>query len=237
MYKLIYLARRATGVSREDWPRTWRSHAVFASKFPALEAEIAYMRYCNRIDAPTLDGNPCAIEGLSPVHDGVAIAAGDRLDGLNGTGFGEEDRAKIDQDELRVFDMPTPNFTYYCTEAVLRDGKPGEAALFRFLARKPEMTRDQFDLRVGERHAEVAEAVIAKLPTITRYVNNRPVHEPLPRFPFDTIAECWFASAEDAVRALSDDAFGAVTDDLGTFCDLGNSVTILTSVCHRWPKD
>jgi hypothetical protein len=42
-YKLIYLARRAATVSREDWPRTWKSHAIFASQFPVLEAEIRWL--------------------------------------------------------------------------------------------------------------------------------------------------------------------------------------------------
>lgn len=230
MYKLIYLARRAATVARADWPRTWRSHAVFASQFPVLEAGIAYMRYCNRVD-------DVAIAGVSTEHDGVAIAAGDRIEGLNGTGFSAEDRARIDADELRVFDMLTPNFTFYCTEAVLRDGKPGEAAVYRFLARKPEMTRDSFDIRWGERHAELAKDAIAGLDTITRYVHDRPVHEALPLFPFDGIVETWFAGLEDAVAALSGNALDTVAQDIATFCDMERSVTMLTSVCHRWPKD
>ena len=52
--KLIYLARRAATVVRDDWPPTWRSHAVFASQFPALEANISWLRYCNRVDQPVI---------------------------------------------------------------------------------------------------------------------------------------------------------------------------------------
>jgi len=230
MYKLIYLARRNPQVSREDWPRTWRSHAVFASQFPALESGIAWMRYCNRLDGP-------ALPGISRAHDGVAIAAGDRLDALNGAQFSKADRERIDEDELRVFDMHTPNFTFYCTEALLRDGAPGEAALFRFLARRPDATRDDFDLRFGVRHAELAGAAIGGLPAITRYVHNRPVHEPLPLFPFDGIVETWFATADDAVTALAEGRLAAVSEDLAQFCDLERSVAVLTTVCHRWPKE
>ncbi len=230
MYKLIYLARRNPTVSRADWPRTWRSHAVFASQFPVLESGIAYMRYCNRLEAPGLPG-------ISEAHDGVAIAAGDNLDALNGAGFSAADREKIDEDELRVFDMLTPDFTFYCTEAVLRDGNPGEAALFRFLARKPEATRDDFDLRFGGSHAELAEKTIGPLAAVTRYVHNRPVHEPLPLFPFDGIVETWFSGADKAVAAIADGDLRKVDEDLAAFCDLERSVTVLTSVCHRWPKD
>lgn len=230
MYKLIYLARRAASVTREDWPRTWRSHAIFASQFPVLEAGIAYMRYCNRVD-------DVGIGSLSAEHDGVALAGGDRMEALNGTGFTEADRARIDADELRVFDMLTPNFTFYCTEAVLCDGRLGEAALFRFLPRKPEMTRDSFDLRWGERHAQIAEEAIGTLDGVTRYVHNRPVHEPLELFPFDGIVETWFASLEDAKVGLKGGALEPIAQDLATFCDLDRSVTMLTTVCHRWPKD
>jgi len=230
MYKLIYLARRAAPVTREDWPRTWRSHAVFASQFPALESGIAYMRYCNRVE-------DVAIDGLSDAHDGVAMAGGDRLEALNGTGFGAEDRARIDEDELRVFDMPTPNFTFYCTEAALRDGKPGEAAVYRFLPRPPGMTRDSFDNRWSEQHAQVAKDAIAGIDAITRYVHNRPVHEPLDLFPFDGIVETWFANVDEAVAALSGEALDPIAQDLAAFCDMDRSVTLLTKVCHRWPRD
>jgi len=230
MYKLVYLARRNPEVSREDWPRIWRSHAIFASQFPVLESGIAYMRYCNRLEVPGL-------RGISEAHDGVAIAAGDRLDGLNGAGFSEADRARIDEDELRVFDMLTPNFTFYCTEAVLRDGAPGEAALFRFLARKPDATRDDFDLRFGVAHADLVGNTVARLNSVTRCVHNRPVHEPLPLFPFDGVVETWFASSEDAVAAISDGSLKAVDDDLADFCDPARGIAVLTTVCHRWPKD
>jgi hypothetical protein len=213
-YKLVYLARRAAGVSREDWPRTWKSHAVFASQFPALEAKIDWMRYCNRaeIEAP----------GISTAHDGVAVAASDTLEGLNGTGFTAEDRAKIDADELRVFDMLTPNFTYYCKEDVLRDGPLGEAAVWRFLKRRPGTSRAEFTANWNEHRPTP--------PTATRYVRNHPVHDPLPLFPFDGIGECWFADLEEAIASTG-------VARVPPFCDPEGCVTLITTVSHRWPKE
>lgn len=236
-YKLVYLARRAGTVSREDWPRTWKSHAVFASKFPVLEARIEWMRYCNRTDRPMLDGKQVDLPGLSTAHDGVAVAAGDSLEGLNGTGFAEADRALIDQDELRVFDMLTPNFTYYCEEVPVREGKPGEAAVFAFVKRKESLSGAEFHDRWNGAHAELVRAAIARQGAITRYVHNRPVHDPLPLFPFDGIVETWFAAPDDAVRSLTGDAMAPIRDDLAMFCDLAAGVTLLTAPCHRWPKD
>lgn len=212
-YKLVYLARRAATVAREDWPRTWKSHAVFASQFPVLEAKIDWMRYCNRAEI--------AAPGLSQAHDGVAVAAGDSLEGLTGAGFDAEDRARIDADELRVFDMLTPNFTYYCQEDVLRDGPLGEAAVWRFLKRRPDLSRADFAARWDEHRPTP--------PAATRYVRNHPVHDPLPLFPFDGIGECWFASLEDA-------AASAGSAKIPEFCDPDGCVTLLTTVCHRWPK-
>jgi hypothetical protein len=217
-YKLVYLARRAASVTREDWPRTWRSHAVFASQFPALEAKIDWLRYCNRVE---LDQ-----PGLSQAHDGVAVAAGESLEGLTGAGFSDEDRARIDADELRVFDMPTPNFTYYCEEDVLHAGSQnggplGKAAVWRFLKRRPGTSRTEFAASWDEHRPTP--------PSATRYVRNHPVHDPLPLFPFDGIGECWFASLEEAVTSTG-------VARIPPFCDPDGCVTLITTVSHRWPK-
>ena len=213
------LARRAATVAREDWPRIWKSHAVFASQFPALEGGIDWMRYCNRAEVD--------LPGLSQGHDGVAVAASDTLEGLNGAGFSAEDRAQIDQDELRVFDMLTPHFTYYCEEDVLlagsQDGVPlGAAAVWRFLKRPLGTSRAEF--------AESWDEHRTTPPSATRYVRNHPVHDPLPLFPFDGIGECWFASLEEAVAST-----GAAK--IPSFCDPDGCVTLITTVSHRWPKD
>jgi EthD domain len=228
-YKLVYLARRAKTVAREDWPRTWKSHAVFASQFPVLEAGIEWMRYCNRIDAP---GMP----GLSAEHDGVSVAGSSTLEALNGAGFSTEDRERIDLDELRVFDMLTPNFTWYCEERLWRDGPPGEAAVFTFLKRKPEISREAFADWLGGANGLAVGEAIAGLPAVTRFANNLPLSEPLPLFPFDGIAECWFASPEDALAAFRGGELAPLRQDYAAHCDLASSTVMLTGVCHRWPK-
>jgi hypothetical protein len=233
-YKLIYLARRAKTVSREDWPRTWRSHAIFASQFPVLEAEIDWLRYCNRVDQPSLGGRPVELPELSTAHDGVAVAASASFESITGGGFSAADQARIDEDERRVFDMLTPHFTFFNTETVLKDGPLGQAALFRFLPRGEGLDRDAFTARYREGHAAAARPVVRAIPGLVRAALNHPVNDPRPLFPFDGISEYWFATAEDAVSALSEGRFDAVSRDLEAFCDLDRSVLMLTSVCHRW---
>ena len=229
-HKLVYLARRAATVAREDWPRTWRSHAIFASQFPVLEASIDWMRYCNRVD-------DVDIPGLSAAHDGVSVAAAETPEALTGAGFSGEERDRIDADELRVFDMLTPHFTFHCREETLRDGIKGEAALFTFLVRKPGLDHAEFDARWNGPHRAAADSALAGAAAVTRYVHNRPVHDPLPLFPFDGIAEAWFATVDDAVHALRGGQLDPLRDDLATFCDMERSEAVLTKVCHRWPKD
>jgi len=226
--KLVYLARRAKTVSREDWPRTWKSHAVFASQFPVLEAKIEWMRYCNRIDVPTLDGQEANVPSLSSEHDGVSVASAESIEGLNGAGFSNAERALIDEDELRVFDMLTPNFTWYCDETLLIDGPALEFAVFRFFPRKEGASREAFDSNFIEAHRALGE-----VPGINRLALNHPIGDVRPLFPYEGILEAWFETEDEAVRALSGPALDV---DLSTVSDTDRSVTMLTRISHRWPK-
>ena len=230
-YKMLYLARRAPTVAWEDWPRTWKSHAIFASQFPAMTGTIDWMRYTTRIDDPALGDLP-----VSTAHDGVSVAEAPELDTFYGRGFTPEQRALIDQDELRVFDRYTPEFSFYCTEARLRDGPLGEAAIFRFLLRRPEVSREAFEAHLKGEHArlcaEAADGLGAR-----RWALNLTLDTPPSAFPFEAIDECWFATAEDAARALNAPAMRALTEDLAKVCETPRNITLLTRPTHRWPKE
>jgi len=65
---------------------------------------------------------------------------------------------------------------------------------------------------------------------VVRLAHNRPIHDPLPLFPFDAISDCWFASENDAVRALLEPA---IARDLAEFCDPDRSATMLTHAYRR----
>jgi hypothetical protein len=233
-YKLVYLARRAGTVSREDWPRTWRSHAIFASQFPALEANISWLRYCSRIDQPMIDGEPVDLPQLSILHDGVAVAASPTLSGIKGGSFSPEDQAKIDEDERRVFDMLTPNFTYFATESVVKDGPLGKAALFQFLPRAHGLARQEFMDRYCGEHASAVSRAVVDVPGLSRAVLNLPVHDPLPLFPFDGISEYWFETSDDAVRAVASGALDAILELNPSLFAADGTVRMLTTVSHRW---
>ena len=141
-------------------------------------------------------------------------------------------RALIQQDELRVFNRLTPDFAYYSTETPVRDGKLGQAAIFRFLVRKAGRAANYAQGAPDGNHARILRDILAANDTVTRYTHNLPLHRPLPLFPFDAISECWFVTPDDAARALHDFRFAAADEDLAEVCDLGRSVTMLYSGGH-----
>ena len=229
-YKMFYLARRAPTVSWEEWPRTWKSHAIFASQFPAMSGTIDWMRYTTRVDDPALGDLP-----VSTAHDGVSAAEAQELDTFLGKGFSPEQRTLIDQDELRVFDRYTPEFSFYCTETRLVDGPVGEAAIFRFLHRKAEVPREAFDAYLKGEHARLCAGAADALGA-QRWALNSTIMAPPPAFPFEAIDECWFATVEDAARALTSPAMLPLMENLATISEVERNVTMLTRPTHRWPK-
>ena len=233
-YKLIYLAKRAAGVKAEDWPRHWRSHAVFASTIPSIGASLNSLFYCSRQLDPTVDGKPFEAPGASREYDGVAVVSSSALKSLAGA-LTPENQAKIDEDERRVFSTLTPNFSFYCREALIHGKAHGAAAVIRFLARKAGTTREDFLARWNGPHAEIAKRA-ADAGGASRYVHDQLEREPPAGYPFDGITETWLPDAEAAAGALTSDAFAPVREDLAQFCDLDRSVTMLTYVTHRWPK-
>jgi len=234
-YKSIYLARRNPSCSAEDWPRHWRSHAVFCSQFPAIGAPISSLHYCSRQLRPTLNGVPFDPPGVAD-YDGVAIVASQSADSVSGRSLPRDLRDKVDQDERRVFRTLTPNLTFLSEEVLVLGGKPGKAAVIRFLSRNAGSSREEFLARLGGVHADLAKTAVDVAGTVTRYVHNRLREDPPKGHPFDSIVETWFASAEDAAQSLVAHAFAPLMKDIAAFCDMKQTVTMLTYVTHAWPR-
>lgn len=229
-YKMLYLARRAKSVAWEDWPRTWKSHAIFASQFPAMSGTIDWMRYTTRVDDPRALALPVSSE-----HDGVSVAQAPVLDTFYGKGFSPEQRALIDQDELRVFDRYTPEFSFWAIETRTVDGPVGEAAVFRFLRRKATVSRDAFVSHLQGEYAQLCKQSAAALGA-QRWALNITVDGPPADFPFEVIDECWFASVDDAIRAFDVPAMPRLSESLAKVCDIERNITMLTRPTHRWPR-
>jgi uncharacterized protein (TIGR02118 family) len=226
-FKLIYLAKRNPSIKAEDWPRTWRSHAVFASQFSTVATTFTRVMYCSRM----LDAEP---PGASLEYDGAALVSSATADGTRSR-MSDETKAKIHQDELRVFSTYVNEFSFRTKETLVLGDDPGKAAVIRFLARKAGTASNAFHAHWSDRHAALAKKAFDS-GVLRRYVHNRLIEEPPPGYPFDGIAELWFDSADDAKRSFSEGMLAPLAQDLPAFCDMERSVTLLTYVTHRWPK-
>jgi hypothetical protein len=114
--KWIYLARRAAGVTRDEFPKAWRSHARLASRFPDLAGYFQATVYCllsgdadDRFDAA----------GILTLQDDAAIRAVlDHPDAV----------ATMHPDELRVFEDLVARLSLAADETVVVEGAAGPHA-------------------------------------------------------------------------------------------------------------
>jgi hypothetical protein len=195
-----------------------------------MSGTINWMRYTTRVDDPALATLPVSNE-----HDGVGVAEAPELDTLYGRGFSPEQRKLIDQDELRVFDRYTPEFSFYCQETCVYSGPLGEAAVFRFLRRKPEVSRARFEAHLKGGHAHLCSEAAHAL-GVGRWSLNTTIAAPPPDFPFEVIDESWFPTIAQAAHALTSPRMVGIEEDLAEVCDLTRGITMLTRPTHRWPK-
>ena len=80
---------------------------------------------------------------------------------------------------LRLRDLVAraiPQTQHLTTRLKIVDGRPGEAAVFRFLARKADLSREEFTARLDGDHTALVRATIEGLSEITRYAHDHPVH-------------------------------------------------------------
>jgi hypothetical protein len=239
LYKSIYLARRNPSIAPEDWPRAWRSHpravAQLGSVGAAIGGAIDTIDYCARVREPVLDGARFDPPGVSREHDGVAVVSSASED-LHRIGSNREGQEAVIQDEVRVFGRPADQFSLACREVASLGGRPGQAAVIRFLVRKAGVTPDEFMARWTGRHADLVRAAVED-GKIGRYVQNAIVREPPAGYAFDGISETWFHDVEESVRSFVDPVLTALCDDLIHFCDVVRSVTMLTEVIYRVPRE
>jgi hypothetical protein len=250
LYKQFYLAKRNPAIAAAEFPRAWRSHAKYiSSEFKGAVTAIASVSYCSRVLQPTLDGATFDPAEATREYDGVAVVASPSADAFRAavwgisdeewhaaTGLSQEDRKKVEIDELRVFSTHVANFSFRCTETLVHGGAPGQAAIIRFLCRKAGSSREQFDAALA-RHGDIGKRVLESTPAATRYVHNLLREAPPPEHPYDGVVETWYASSEDAAKAFTDAAFKSAARSLQSFCDLSRSVTILCYATYRYPRD
>lgn len=172
-FKEIYLTRRNPAVSEQDWPRTWRSHAVFVGGL-GLGGPIELMLYCARLygaDAP----------GLNTDYDGVALL---RYAAREETIWDTppEIQSQIDQDELRVFERNIPGVRVYAEETQAMGAGPSDFVVLRFFGDDDP----------------VSEAAASTV----RFVQNDVYGDRPEGYEFAAITESWFDTEEEALASV-----------------------------------
>jgi hypothetical protein len=232
-YKVVYLARRNPTITPEDWPRTWRSHAVYCSQFPAVGASIRHLLYCNRTLNATLDGKPFAPPELNQDFDGSAVVASDDK-ALWTLDVAPDLKALVDADELRIFTTYARHFSLNCQETFNAGSGPSKVAVLRFLARKPSLSSEAFEAKWQESQAELAAKAASADSNIVHYVHDRVRMPPPAGYEFEAIVETWFTDAESAMRSFSNPALSAAFREYDTLSDPARNITLLTHTVHRY---
>jgi hypothetical protein len=226
-YKMIYLAKRNPSVAAEDWPKHWRSHPKFVSQFPMVGAAIDNLNYCARMLEPSLGGEPASAPGASRDYDGVAVVAS-RDERLHDMEMPKDIYDQVMDDERRVFSTNVEKFAMQGREMLIRGDKRGPAAVIRFVARKPGLSREAFHEAWKAEDTSAVDKAIAG-GQATRYVRNAVTAEPPPGYEYDGIEETWFPTAEAAVRAVEEGSLPAPASGVP-------AVTMLTHVIYALPR-
>jgi hypothetical protein len=234
-HKMFYLARRNPAISPEDWPRAWRAHPRFVSQFPLVSSVIQRLSYCSRVYEPRLNGERFDPPGATQDYDGAAVV-GSPDENLHTNTVPPDIHAKIMDDERRAFAALTPTCTVRGRETLVVGGKPGMSAVLRFLRRKPGTSRADFDAAWAARQTGAAERAVAEA-KVDRYVHTAILQTPPPGYEFDGVSETWFQTVDDAVRSFVDPSLAPLTEGLAEFCDMDGSVTMLTEVIYRLPRE
>jgi hypothetical protein len=234
-YKSIYLAKRNPSVAPEDWPRHWRSHPKALANLPMVRAAINKLSYCAQVREPKLDGAPFNPPGASREYDGAAVVSS-KTQELHNTDWPDDVREIVLADERRVFASEVDKFTMRCRESLVLGDVRGPAAVIRFLSRKPGVSREAFIADWNAADTKAAEQAVSA-GKATRYVHNAVVEEPPPGYPFDGISETWFTSLDEATRAFVDPALTPLTVAQPGACDPSRTVTLLTEVIYRLPRE
>jgi hypothetical protein len=124
MIKLIYLAQKKTGFSRDAFLARWRRHGALGMAQPMWRHAIAYIQA-----EPT---QPALIQGLSEDYDAIAtFCLGDNM--FADLGADDAEGAQImAADELETFATPIPEVSLWVTEEAVKPGDLGGFGAYLF---------------------------------------------------------------------------------------------------------
>ena len=219
--KVIYLARRNTALTVDQFPDRWRQHAVLGGTLPSLRGNFAQVAQCvNMFDRSIVGRASLDYDGvnlLTLTDRSVAMAM-------------NQDAAVLDimlPDELLTFSTYVRHFSLQCSEQVMREGPMLPLCLISFLRRGQRVEPGAF-----------REGLVAQLGTVAAVANRTVVNhveDRMPGYAFDAITESWFSSPAEAASATRSAEYKAYLRCREMLCDEGRSVVMMTRINHCWP--
>jgi uncharacterized protein (TIGR02118 family) len=226
--KMIYLAERNPRLTREAWVTRWRQHGAFCRTLPIWD-HICHYEQCVAVDGDEFAATSAS--GAQPRHawDGVGMIWFWSMEAL-GRAVEEPTRPQLDADELETFSGPVAPTALLAREAVLRDKGGVGAKVIAFIRRRPDLSRKAFSDYWEHEHGPLLLNCSGVSPWLRKYVQNHTLPEtPEPMNVFDGVVEMGFATAADAVRALtSPENLADVTPDQANFMEPADMVVLTT---------
>lgn len=194
---MIYLARRNSALTREQFIPRWRQHGALAMTMPRWEAVRLYGQ--SEIVIP-----PQPIPGIAADADGVGMIWFRDAEARARNRGDMRSKAIMEADQLETFDRLVTDFALVAKEVVVKRGPRPPFKLMSFLKRTGAMDRDRFERTLID---DYAPALLAERfgtsGGIVRYVQNLTDPQIPHGLKVDAIEELWFESAHDPLAAAA----------------------------------
>jgi hypothetical protein len=238
--KTIYLATRAAGLAREDFPRRWRRHGELAMSLGFWRDSSGYY-HCDARADPAREHDTETPEAWSGEYDGVGQVYFPSTQAYESL-VTHRDFPRLLMDEWGAFREPVSNFSVLTSEEQLLE-KPGTAVkAFWFLRPAVGVDAQAFRDRWTE-HAGLVMRSDDLMALVRKYFHNHPVgvedtadddasiqeriRTGLPSVA--GVAEMGFASRGDLVRYLGHPARRGLGEHLRSFAAVDQSVIVETN--------
>jgi hypothetical protein len=222
--KLIYLAKRNPNIPETGFSEAWISHTRLASTMKnTIGPYFARVRQC--IKGYGVDVPPEYVNSF----DGAGVMTMRTWEGLHAVRAHKDMVTVMKEDELRVFSDYGENFTVIAAETCHFEKREGFAALIHFIARRADVTPEQFDQYLRTQYVEKVTGLPLSEADACVFATNKVSYVPGPAYDFAAVSELWFDDVAHAQAAAHDAGHRAVMRDLNAaVADSSRTVGLLT---------
>jgi hypothetical protein len=226
--KRIYVIDRNPSLQHHEFGPRWKIHSELAQQFPELVHQYPRLAYCATRE------QDAGIPGASRERGGVGMLWLRSRDLLSAQPVDPAMRPTMQADELRVFTGLVMNSLVTVDETVLKDGRGARFCLISFLRARPGLGREEF-IQSWRRQADA----LLDAPEFSSLVQRYAISAAFGKASFeaDGMAEMWFNSVEDAVRACNTPAYRRLVLEEQEEFAMPAPLTLLTDLAHAWSAD